>query len=280
MSSLETLLDRARRAQPGCEMRFRTERSGRRIVLLAPHPDDEAIGAGGSLVLEARAGADTLVHFMTDGARGASGQGGEGAKRRGEAAESARVLDLAGFLISPWQSRDLRDDLVGSARTLADMLAALDPDEVWMPSPYEGHPTHLAATLAGLRAVRELPARVRVLGYAAWDPIPAGPNVVVQDISRSVQVKAEAIRCHVSQCTVRAFDEAILARNRCEALLAAHTGTAEATHVEQFLDLTELVRRARPEHASLSELKAWMAERIVARFDAVHAQLGAARCGP
>jgi LmbE family N-acetylglucosaminyl deacetylase len=270
MEPLEAALGRAASSLAATEIRWRLERGGKRILLLAPHPDDEAIGAGGSLVLEARAGADTLVLFLTDGARGASGRGGEGALRRLEAKASAEVLDLSGYLIAPWQSRDLRQDPGAAAERLAAMFAVLAPLEIWMPSPYEGHPTHLASTLAGLQAVARVPslaARVRLLGYETWDPIPAGTGLSVRDISSVVDDKERAIRCHRSQCSVRAFDEAMLARNRSEALFAAHTGELAATHVEHFLDLAPIVTR------SPVEIGTWLSERTRQRFESVRAEL-------
>lgn len=267
MKPLKTALAEAASVPPAAESRWRRERGGRRVLLLAPHPDDEAIGAGGSLVLEAEAGADTIVLFLTDGARGASGRGGEGKLRRLEAAESADVLDLSAYLISPWQSRDLRHGR-DAAATIGAILAALEPAEVWLPSPYDGHPTHLASTLTGLRAIHDaLAARPPlVLGYATWDPIPAGPGLRVRDISAAVETKARAIRCHRSQCAVRAFDEAILARNRSEALLAELTGELKATHVEAFLDLTPIV------NCSADEIAGWLAGRVEKRFASVRAR--------
>ncbi len=40
--------------------------TGRRVLVLAPHPDDETIGCGGSLVLHAAAGDPVRVIFLTN----------------------------------------------------------------------------------------------------------------------------------------------------------------------------------------------------------------------
>ena len=49
------------------------EELARPAVVLAPHPDDETLGCGGTLIRKARAGAPLKVVLMTDGAR--SGRG-------------------------------------------------------------------------------------------------------------------------------------------------------------------------------------------------------------
>ena len=43
---------------------------GRRILVLAPHMDDEILGCGGTLRKHVRAGAGVTAVFMTDGRRG------------------------------------------------------------------------------------------------------------------------------------------------------------------------------------------------------------------
>ena len=40
---------------------------GSRLVVVAPHPDDEILGAGGLLAATARAGRDLLLVAVTDG---------------------------------------------------------------------------------------------------------------------------------------------------------------------------------------------------------------------
>ena len=48
------------------------EPGAERVVVLAPHMDDETIGCGGTLALHAQRGANVTVVFMTDGRHGSS----------------------------------------------------------------------------------------------------------------------------------------------------------------------------------------------------------------
>src|SRR5882672_12710689 len=59
-----------------------------RVLVVAPHPDDEVIAVGGTLALHQRAGSDVLVLFVTLDKPAADGS----IPRRGEAERVARLL--------------------------------------------------------------------------------------------------------------------------------------------------------------------------------------------
>src|SRR5690242_3162214 len=55
------------------QTRALTAGDGQRVLLLAPHPDDETIGCGGTLALHALAGDEVTVCIVTDGSRSRAG---------------------------------------------------------------------------------------------------------------------------------------------------------------------------------------------------------------
>lgn len=64
-----------------------------RVLVVAAHPDDEALGCGGTLARHVREGDEVSALFMTDGV-GARGQGGE-AERNEAALQALEALGIA-----------------------------------------------------------------------------------------------------------------------------------------------------------------------------------------
>jgi len=136
-------------------------RHGGAIVVVAAHPDDETIGAGGCLP---RFGETTLLH-LTDGAPRGGRAAAAGCKTR-EAYRAARrrelvaAAQLAGIDPDRCIEMGLLDQeaslhLDRSAWRLADWLAEARP-QVVLTHPYEGgHPDHDAAAFI-VHAARRL----------------------------------------------------------------------------------------------------------------------------
>src|SRR5216684_4987505 len=102
---------------------------GERLMVLAPHPDDEVIGCGGLVALHLREFRSVHVVVATDGA-----QAGDGAQRE---AESRAALALLGnatieFLRFPDRELDSAHDL---GQRLAAILRERKPNLIAVPSP-------------------------------------------------------------------------------------------------------------------------------------------------
>ena len=146
--------------------------TGRRILLLAPHPDDEAVGCA-ALISRAQAqGATILVLCLTTGVPAAEqlwrwqrgSYAARVARRRREAAQAAAMLatEAAGFL--PWPARRLRWHLDETSAAIARLVAERGIDTLWAPAWEGAHQDHDAANViaAGFRD------RISVWEYAAY----------------------------------------------------------------------------------------------------------------
>lgn len=140
---------------------------GRRVLAVAPHPDDETLGCGGALARHARCGDEVLVAFATDGRRsGALGLSPDemARRRRGEAEDACRALGARSAWIG--LPEGAWDPGVMRAR-LGALLVEHRPDVVYAPSRIDFHPEHLGVATALGAALAEHPSiapRVRVYG--------------------------------------------------------------------------------------------------------------------
>lgn len=170
--------------------------AGERVVVVAPHPDDELVGCGGTLLEHRRRGGTTTVVVLTDG--GASRRIGRSeeetvAVRRAEAERAAERLAVdeliwLGFPEYGWA-------VVDAADRLAQILGSHAADVVYAPSRVDGHPVHFAVAEAVAAAITS--ERVRI--HQAQ--VPLTPTLVNRafDVSPSWSDLLEAYDAYPSQ---------------------------------------------------------------------------------
>jgi LmbE family N-acetylglucosaminyl deacetylase len=175
---------------------------GERLLVLAPHPDDEVIGCGGLVALHLREGRKVHVVVATDGA-----QAGDAAQREAESRAALATLGDATIEFLGFPDREL-----AHAHDLDDRLATIlrewKPDLVAVPSPLEIHPDHVALSRAFCDLVARDPslfadlAVARVAFYEVSAPL--RPNALV-DITSVADAKFAAIAMHASQSAMRDY---------------------------------------------------------------------------
>ncbi len=175
---------------------------GRRVLVIAPHPDDEVAGCAGAMLAHRRHGDRVVVAVATDGRRSRAlglTDSAMATVRQGEMEAAADALDIElewiGLPEGEWQVRTLEQRLV-------DLLNRFSPDTIYAPSRVDFHPEHeqVARALGGALARSEVEVRnadVRI--YAVQVPLtPRLANLVVEvDLGASRLVAALA--AHGSQ---------------------------------------------------------------------------------
>ena len=154
------------RALPA-QKRWRSD-GNERVLVIAPHPDDEVAGVGGTILLHQRAGDQVTVLHVTDGRRSrAGGLAPEAMARRRyqEARESVKALGVArwewlGLFEGEWADCDLAAPLERLVRELAPLV-------IYAPSRVDFHPEHyrvarVTANVLGASAQSTAAAVVRV----------------------------------------------------------------------------------------------------------------------
>ena len=176
-----------------------------RLVVLAPHPDDEVLGCGG-LMMQIGASQDVMVVSVTDG-EGSHPDIDPAQLRFTRARE--RDLALADLGLFAHQARRMAIDDGGVTRAVSDlsaMLASLtsSKDLVLVPWQGDGHPDHEACAAAGLAAQAQ--AGFGLLQYPVWGwhwcepqqfPFPKALRLELD--ARTCAAKHQAISRFVSQ---------------------------------------------------------------------------------
>jgi LmbE family N-acetylglucosaminyl deacetylase len=182
----------------------------RSVLVLAPHPDDEALGCGGAIIRHVQSGVPVRVVIATDGAleRDGTPHTAQVLTREAESRAAAGVLGYGEpeFWRLPDQGLSYGEPLVQRVLGLLD-----DVDLVYAPSLLEMHPDHRALAMAAAEAVRRRGAGVRIAFYEVG--VPLRPNLLL-DISAVEARKQAAVRCFASQLIQQPYDEHIAALNR------------------------------------------------------------------
>jgi LmbE family N-acetylglucosaminyl deacetylase len=216
--------------------------TARRVLVVAPHMDDEVIPCGGTLILLAEQDAEIHVIFVTDssaGLRPAKAARALSATRR---AEAQAVSEMLGFTFNELGFPDgqLHKHEEALAKRLTQEIDRLGPDLIFCPFPSDAHSDHMSCASALARAASEAKPDATIMAYEVWTPL--WPNVAV-DISDVAQRKEEAIRPYRSQLEDRDHAAAALGLNRFRGL--SHSiAFAEAffrTSPADFVRLTALL---------------------------------------
>jgi LmbE family N-acetylglucosaminyl deacetylase len=218
--------------------------SNERIVVLAPHMDDEVIGCGGSIARHIQCGSPVTVVFLTDGRRGGK-SGGSPEQLAGVAATRKNEARLALGELGVTQTvyLDAEDGQLGATPELATALRrelqAVNPDIVYLPFFLEEHPDHRAASSLLAEAVRDTRLAFQCHGYEIWTPL--FPNCLVK-IDVTIDAKRRALAHYQSQLAEADYLHTALGLNayRSSALLDPDCRFAEAffsVSLRQYLQL-------------------------------------------
>lgn len=171
---------------------------GTRVMVVAPHADDETFGCGGTIYKHHLAGDRITAVFMTDGSKGYEQAGGisgqaliELRKREAQAAAAALGINECIFLRNSDTSLQCSPQTVGQ---LGCLLDSLRPDVVYAPSPLDTHRDHRQACVIAAHALANCSWPVQVYLYEIWAPVPANCAVAI-DLERKIQ----AVRIYRSQ---------------------------------------------------------------------------------
>ncbi|MFZ3045451.1 MAG: PIG-L family deacetylase [Desulfatirhabdiaceae bacterium] len=205
-----------------------TDLTGKRVLVLAPHPDDETIGCGGMLALHAQAGDPVKVIFLTNGAKGdMSGRFERDAYiqlRQEEAGAACACLGITDMEFWLYEDRSLAGS-PGVITRLMHVVTGFRPELIYVPSPLEFHPDHRAAAVLIWDLSRTIPDDCHVAFYEVNQPFCV--NTLV-DITAVIAKKERALQHYASQIAERPYDDVSMALSRFRSM----TLPEACTHAE------------------------------------------------
>ncbi|HEV8266788.1 MAG TPA: PIG-L deacetylase family protein [Thermoanaerobaculia bacterium] len=242
MASFEKLLERD--LVPYEASRF----EAKRVLVLAPHPDDETFGCGAAIAAVQAAGATVDVLVLSDGAGDEADPAARAKIATERMEETRRALAALGggsAQNAGLRDRGLRRGMAAVVDAIARALESSEPDLVFVPSPVEVHPDHRAVADAFLDVVRRRPARgaLRLAGAtAAFFELsqPIRPNFLL-DATAHAERKERAMAAFSSQNVGRAYPDYVRGLNAYRTMtLPLGATSAEAYFVLSIQALREV----------------------------------------
>jgi LmbE family N-acetylglucosaminyl deacetylase len=216
----------------------------KKLLVVAPHPDDELLGCAGTIKRLTEKGAEVWVLILSRGKKGIYSEDRIRNVRK-EAIEAHNLLGVKITKFFDYSAPEL--DLVSVStlsRAISEVVQQFRPDAVFLPHRGDLHHDHKAVYNAGLVAVRPngdyLIKKVfsyETLSETEW-AAPFSDDAFVPDffvnISESVNAKMEAIKCYKSQ--LREFPNS-RSLEAIEALAKFRGSTVRINRAEAFMTI-------------------------------------------
>jgi LmbE family N-acetylglucosaminyl deacetylase len=189
--------------------------SGKRILVVAAHPDDEALGCGGTIARLASQGSDVHLLFLADG-ENARGNAESVAERQSMAATAAEALGAQPPICLEFPDNRLDSvDLLDLVQAIERHAASIRPEIVFTHFADDLNIDHRRCSQAVLTAFRPTPGQsvhsilaFEVPSSTEWQFVVSEgfrPNAFV-DISAQLQTKLSALGAYEKE--MRAFPHA------------------------------------------------------------------------
>ena len=222
-----------------------------KILVIAPHPDDDIFGAGGTLA-KASPG-EVVVAYLCDGSGGVKEGRDEAGQvqrrdprlieaRRAEAKAAGEILGYKEQIFFGYPDGKLAS---GSAanQAMVDLIQRVKPDIIFVPSFLDNHPDHRVANeiLVNALSSRDVDFNGEIWAYEIWTPI--WPNRIIK-INDAIELKKKAIATQKSQLQTRGYEKAILGLNQFRAEINNLDGFAEGFFACQAKVYEKLYRKS------------------------------------
>lgn len=170
-----------------------------RILIIAPHPDDESIGVGGLLCKYAE---QCTVWVMTDGRYG-NPQYSPTQMKEIRRLECMNAMKIAG--VSSVFYMDYEDGTLIGHKECYDQLDLHSFTKVFLPNPFDNHSDHTAVYQYAIEKLHR--ENVQVFLYEVHTPL--ADISCYTDVSDVIKKKGKMVASYVSQMGIHPYDKQI-----------------------------------------------------------------------
>lgn len=192
-----------------------------KTLIVAPHPDDESLGCGGTIALLCKYNCEVSALTMSDGTLSHPNSLKFPAEklrdlRENEMISALGILGVPAEKVSFFRFRDRRVpdestfDFAAAVEKVSNYLSENQPQTILAPWRRDPHPDHRATWQIFNRANEIHNRRFRMLEYPIWlwemaenEDLPQSENIKIHrlNIESVAAIKQRAINAHVSQTT-------------------------------------------------------------------------------
>jgi LmbE family N-acetylglucosaminyl deacetylase len=219
---------------------------GERVVVLAPHPDDETLGCGGTIRLLRKSGKKVKVLFLTSGDqadpsnplskvhRGEDHITDYSLLREREATKAMKILGVSDYAFLRFPDRKLNLHFESALGNLLEIMKQYTADMICSPSMIELNPDHrTTAALAMEIQKRSTPGKAPVSLLFYEVTVPLRPNLLI-DITSVRERKRKAVKKYKSQLRITDYLRFITSLNEVRTLTVREAGAVEAFWLVEF----------------------------------------------
>ena len=146
---------------------------GRSAIVFSPHPDDETLGCGGTIIRKKRTGADLKIIFMADGCRSHRHLIPENklkSIRKNEALAASQKLGVEknDVIFLEYKDNKLVENQNSATFKVLEILKRQEPEEIFVPYYREKHPDHSATNRIVISALGMYQRKINVFEYPIW----------------------------------------------------------------------------------------------------------------
>jgi len=221
----------------------------KKLLVIAPHPDDEIFGCGGLIYRIKQAGGQVHILYLTVGTTQDFSKRKQSTmeERLREIDRVAKFMRFDSFKIAfPGNDFHLKLDALPQKSLINEIergeqvsIEAIRPNILAVPSSHDYNQDHRAANRAAITATRPVPSRFKHLvptvfeyefPYFTWtsETMLPLPNIFVSLDERALRAKLDALKCYRSQLKVNNAPISLQGAETLARVRGIHCGTKAA----------------------------------------------------